>query len=72
MTRTLRVRSESGDYQVLEALKRYVMFVADNGIEWGMSSTADDRVPAMHEELRRVKGADFEVVVAPPGYVAPK
>jgi hypothetical protein len=57
---------------VLEALKRYGMFVADNGIEWGMSSTADDRVPAMHEELRRVKGSDFEVVVAPPGYVAPK
>jgi hypothetical protein len=57
---------------VLEALKRYGMFVADNGIEWGMSSTADDRVPAMHEELRRVKGADFEVVTAPPGYVPPR
>jgi hypothetical protein len=57
---------------VLEALKRYGMFVADNGIEWGMSSTADDRVPVMHEELRRVKGADFEAVVAPPGYVAPR
>jgi len=57
---------------VLEALKRYGMLVADNGIEWGMSSTADDRVPVMHEELRRVKGADFEVVTAPPGYVAPR
>jgi hypothetical protein len=57
---------------VLEALKRYGMFVADNGIEWGMSSTADDRVPVMHDELRRVKGADFEAVVAPPGYTPPK
>ena len=57
---------------VLQALKRYGMFVADNGIEWGMSSTADDRVPVMHEELRRVKGADFEVVTAPAGYVAPR
>jgi hypothetical protein len=57
---------------VLEALKRYGMLVADNGIEWGMSISADDRIPAMHEELRRVKGSDFEVVVAPPGYVAPR
>ncbi|QDU18881.1 hypothetical protein [Urbifossiella limnaea] len=57
---------------VLEALKRYGMFMADNGIEWGMSSTADDRVPVMHDELRRVKGSDFEVVVAPPGYSPPK
>ncbi len=57
---------------VLEALKRYGMFMADNGIEWGMSSTADERVPVMHEELRRVKGADFEVVMAPPGYAPPR
>ena len=57
---------------ILEALKRYGMFVADNGIEWGMSISADDRIAPMHEELRRVKGSDFEVVVAPPGYVAPK
>ena len=25
----------------------------------------DERIPVLHEELRRVKGADFEVVVAP-------
>jgi hypothetical protein len=56
---------------VLEALKRYGMFTADNGIEWGMSCSADDRIPAMHDELRRVKGSDFEVVVAPPGYRPP-
>jgi hypothetical protein len=48
------------------------MFVADNGLEWAMSTTADERVPVMHDELRRVKGADFEVVVPPAGYVAPR
>jgi hypothetical protein len=57
---------------VLEALKRYGMLLADNGLEWALSSTADDRVPVMHDELRRVKGSDFEVVVAPPGYTPPR
>jgi len=52
---------------VLTALKRYGMLVADNGIEWAVSIAPDERIPPLHEELRRVKGADFEVVVAPPG-----
>ena len=50
---------------ILTALKRYGMFVADNGIEWAISIAPDERIPVLHEELRRVKGSDFEVVVAP-------
>lgn len=56
---------------ILEALKRYGMFVADNGMDWGLSVSADDRLPVLHEELRRVKGSDFEVVTPPPDYVPP-
>jgi len=51
---------------VLKALKKYGMFVADNGIEWAISVAPDPRIPVLHEELRRVKGSAFEVVV-PPG-----
>ncbi len=50
---------------ILVALKKYGMFVADNGIEWAISVAPDERIPDMHEELRRVKGSDFEVVVSP-------
>jgi len=50
---------------ILKALKRYGMFVADNGIDWAISVAPDERIPAMHEELRKVKGSDFEVVTAP-------
>ncbi len=57
---------------ILTALKRYGMLMADNGIDWGMSTSADPRLPPLHEEFRKVKGGDFEVVVAPPGYVPPK
>jgi hypothetical protein len=53
---------------ILEALKTYGMFVADNGIEWAVSCTPDERIPVLHEELRKVKGSDFEVVVPPDGY----
>ncbi len=47
---------------ILIALKRYGMFVADNGIEWAISVAPDERIPELHKELRRVHGADFEVV----------
>jgi len=57
---------------ILEALKEYGMIVADNGIEWAFSCTPDERIPVLHEELRRVKGADFEVVTYPPGYRRPQ
>lgn len=50
---------------ILKGLKRYGMFVADNGIDWAISVAPDPRIPVLHEELRKIKGADFEVVVAP-------
>jgi hypothetical protein len=50
---------------ILEALKRHGMFVADNGIDWAISVTPDERIPDMHEELRRMKGSGFEVVQDP-------
>ena len=50
---------------ILTALKRYGMFLADNGIEWAISVAPDQRIPILHEELRRIKGSDFEVVVSP-------
>ena len=50
---------------ILTALKRYGMLVADNGIEWAISVAPDERIPVLHEELRRIKGSDFEVVIPP-------
>ena len=50
---------------ILEALKKYGMLVADNGLEWAVSVAPDGRIPVLHGELRRVKGRDFEVVAAP-------
>jgi len=50
---------------ILTGLKRYGMFVADNGIEWAISVAPDPRIGNLHAELRKVKGSDFEVVVPP-------
>jgi len=50
---------------ILTGLKRYGMLVADNGIDWAISVAPDLRIPVLHGELRKIKGADFEVVVAP-------
>ena len=50
---------------ILEALKRHGMLVADNGLDWAISVAPDERIPVLHQELRRVKGADFEVVQEP-------
>ncbi len=50
---------------ILKGLKRYGMFVADNGIDWAISVAPDPRIPVLHEELRKIRGSDFEVVVAP-------
>jgi len=50
---------------ILKGLKKYGMFVADNGIDWAISVAPDQRVPVLHEELRKIKGGDFEVVAAP-------
>jgi hypothetical protein len=61
------VSSFSREVQViLNALKKYGMFVADNGIDWAISVAPDRRIPMLHEELRRIHGNAFEVVVAPP------
>jgi len=53
---------------ILEALKKYGMLVADNGIDWAVSCAPDPRIPVLHDELRKVKGSDFEVIVPPAGY----
>jgi len=50
---------------ILKGLKKYGMLVADNGIDWAISVAPDERIPVLHEELRRIKGSDFEVVVRP-------
>ena len=50
---------------ILEGLKRHGMLVADNGLDWAISVAPDGRIPVLHEELRRVKGSDFEVVLEP-------
>lgn len=50
---------------ILKGLKKYGMLVADNGIDWAISVAPDERIPVLHEELRRIKGSAFEVVEAP-------
>jgi hypothetical protein len=57
---------------ILDGLKKYGMLVADNGLDWALSCAPDVRIPVLHEELRKVKGSDFEVVVPPAGYKPPK
>jgi hypothetical protein len=44
------------------ALKKYGMFVADNGGDWHLSTPPDRRLVGL-ESLRRLKGGDFEVIV---------
>jgi hypothetical protein len=56
---------------ILNALKRYGMFVADNGIDLAISVAPDPRIPSLHRELRKVNGSDFEVVEPPAGYQPP-
>jgi hypothetical protein len=46
---------------ILKGLKKYGMFVADNGSDWYMSIAPDRRLKGL-ETLHRVKGSDFEVV----------
>lgn len=50
---------------ILKGLQKYGMFVADNGIDWAISVTPDERIPVLHEELRRINGGMFEVVERP-------
>ena len=50
---------------ILKGLKKYGMFVADNGLDWTISVAPDSRIPVMHEEFSRIKGSAFEVVRKP-------
>ncbi len=56
---------------ILKGLKKYGMYVADNGIDWAISVAPDPRIRPMDAELRKLKGSDFEVVEPPPGYQPP-
>lgn len=47
---------------ILKGLKKYGMFVADNGQDWLISITPDERIKGLNE-LDRVKSTDFEVIV---------
>jgi hypothetical protein len=46
---------------ILKGLKKYGMFMADNGSDWYMSIAPDRRLKGL-ETLNRIKGSDFEVV----------
>ncbi len=46
---------------ILKGLKKYGMLVADNGGDWRISVAPDSRIKGL-DELRRVKGKDFEVI----------
>jgi hypothetical protein len=46
---------------ILKGLKKYGMFVADNGGDWRISVAPDSRIKGL-DDLRRIKGSDFEVV----------
>ena len=50
---------------ILKGLKKYGMLVADNGNDWAISVTPDERIEDLHVELRQIKGSDFEVITAP-------
>lgn len=47
---------------ILKGLKKQGMFMADNGGDWRLSVAPDSRIKGL-DELRKVKGSDFEVVV---------
>lgn len=57
---------------ILQALKTYGMFVADNGSNWYISGAPDPRWnnSKLNSELGSVKGSNFEVIVMT-GLVAP-
>lgn len=47
---------------VVRGLKKYGMLVADNGVSWCLSVAPDARIKGL-DELVRIKGRDFEVIV---------
>ena len=46
---------------ILKGLKKYGMYQADNGGDWRLSVAPDSRIKGL-DELRKLKGSDFEVV----------
>ncbi len=50
---------------ILKGLKKYGMFVADNGGDWRLSVAPDSRIKGL-DEFKRLRGSDFEAV-APTG-----
>src|SRR5438876_2035501 len=46
---------------ILKGLKKYGMFMADNGGDWRLSVAPDSRIKGLNE-LGKLKGSDFEVV----------
>jgi hypothetical protein len=50
---------------VLKALKKHGLIVADNGMDWFISVAPDPRIKPMNPEFAKIKGADFEAVIAP-------
>jgi hypothetical protein len=50
---------------ILKGLKKYGVFVADNGLDWTLSVAPDSRIPLLHEEFSKIKGSAFEVVEHP-------
>src|SRR5262249_59453319 len=46
---------------IIKGLKKYGMFVADNGGDWRLSVAPDARIKGL-EELHKLRGSDFEVV----------
>ena len=47
---------------ILKGLKKYGMFMADNGGDWRISVAPDRRIKGL-QDLRKVKGSDFEVIL---------
>lgn len=47
---------------ILDGLKKYGMFCADNGLDWLISIAPDPRLKNL-DELRKVQGTDFEVII---------
>jgi len=62
----LKASVDVGEYPkharaIAEALKKYGMFVADNGMDWLISTPPDPRLQGL-EALRQLHGSDFEVI----------
>jgi hypothetical protein len=49
---------------ILKGLKKYGMIVADNGIDWAISTAPDSRIQGLETlDDKAVRGRDFEVIV---------